>query len=160
MSRVRVILGQQRSEMSGVEGEYKARCVLGGHDFRTTDGRPARELFQEVSGSPSAMNSSRGVLGAGALLGDQVSVRDAESAYIQASINKPGRPQTWVKLPRDLHPAEWCKNGACIYQEPVVFLDEAFYGHPESGALWECHLSSRLKQNGWKPITEHPGLYR
>ena len=106
VTRVHAIMGQKNSEM-GVPGEFKARIVIGGNNMSSSDGRPAHELFQEVSGPPSAMSGTRGVLASAALMGNQITVRGAESAYIQASINKPGRPQTWIRLPRNLQPASW-----------------------------------------------------
>ena len=158
VTRVHTILGQKNSEM-GVPGEYKARIVIGGNNIDTSTGQPAHELFQEVSGPPSAMTSTRGVLAFAAMSGADVTVRDAESAYIQASINTPDRPQTWIRLPRNLQPAEWYVNGVCRYNDPVVLLDKALYGHPESGALWDAHLNAKLKKEQWAKVEGQPGLY-
>jgi hypothetical protein len=159
VTSIHTILGQKNSETAEEEGDYKGRVVVGGHRIGTSTGVPAHELFQAVSGPPSAMSSTRAVLGTAALKGSHVTVRDAEMAYIQASMNGPGRPQTWIRLPKNMHPNSWCKNGICIYKDPVVLLDKALYGHPESGALWEAHLRRILAKDGWEKIPNHPGLH-
>ena len=42
-------------------------------------------------------------------------------------------------------PPEWFpKDGNPVYSDPVAPLFKTFYGHPESGALWEKHLASIL----------------
>ena len=87
-------------------------------------------------------------------------MRDAAQAYIQASIVGPGRPATWVRLPRPMWPPEWLtKDGKPVYSDPVVPLPKALYGHPESGALWEKHLASILITLGWKKCESHPGIW-
>ena len=35
----------------------------------------------------------------------------------------------------------------------------ALYGHPESGALWDKHLSAILTRLGWVRQEVHPGLW-
>ena len=74
VTRVHAIMGQKNSEM-GVPGEFNARIVIGGNNMSSSDGRPAHELFQEVSGPPSAMSGTRGVLASAALTGNQITVR-------------------------------------------------------------------------------------
>ena len=87
-------------------------------------------------------------------------MRDAAQAYIQASIVGPGRPATWVRLPRSMWPPEWLtKDGKPIYSDPVVPLPKVLYGHPESGALWEKHLASILTELKWKKCDSHPGIW-
>ena len=56
-------------------------------------------------------------------------------------------------------PAWFDKDGKPIYADPVVPLLKALYGHPESGALWEKHLSSILITLGWKKCDSHPGIW-
>ena len=87
-------------------------------------------------------------------------MRDAAQAYIQASIVGPGRPATWVRLPRSMWPPEWfTKDRKPVYADTVVPLLKAIYGHPESGALWEKHLASILVTLGWKKCDSHPGIW-
>ena len=78
-------------------------------------------------------------------------VRDVAQAYIQASIVGPGRPATWVRLPRFMWPKEWFdKSGKPVYADPVVPFLKALYGHPESGALTSF---------GWQKCDSHPGIW-
>ena len=35
----------------------------------------------------------------------------------------------------------------------------ALYGHPESGAHWEQHLTDALKKLGGKPVEGHPSSF-
>ena len=106
------------------------------------------------------MASVRATLAIAALRGWRPMMRDAAQAYIQASIVGPGRPATWVRLPRYMWPPEWFdKDGKPIYADPVVPLLKALYGHPESGALWEKHLSFILITLGWKKCDSHPGIW-
>jgi hypothetical protein len=59
-----------------------------------------------------------------------------------------------------LQPACWFDaQGNSLWADPVVLLDKALYGHPESGALWEAHLEAKLKLDKWERIEGHPGLY-
>ena len=38
-------------------------------------------------------------------------------------------------------------------------FQRALYGHPESGAIWEQHLSSILEELGWERVAAHPGTW-
>ena len=70
---------------------------------------------------------------------------DAIQAYIQAIFT--GVP-TWLSLPRNRWPEHWSKE----FWQPMVPLVLALYGHPDSGGIWENHLSSRIGKEGWKQI--------
>ena len=51
-------------------------------------------------------------------------------------VGPPGRPATWVRLPRYMWPREcFDESGKHIYADPVVPLLKAHYGLPGSGAL-------------------------
>ena len=123
--------------------------IFSGNDVRTKTGTPAHELYNEVSAAPAAMSSARAALAMAAVRSWEASVRDAESAFLHASINKPGRPTCWVRLPNMWWPAEFhsstpASTGAPLYEDPVVKLDKALYGHPEASELWEGHFATRL----------------
>ena len=141
VARVFPILGVRNLESPGSE-EYKARAVLAGDRVSTKSGSPAHALYTETSAAPAAMSSARAAIATAAVRSWQVTVRDAESAFLQASINKPGRPTMWVRLPRMWWPAEWfdAQTGAPRFRDPVVQLERALYGHPEASALWEEHF--------------------
>ena len=120
----------------------------------------AHELFQELSQTPAAMGSVRAALGIAALQGHIPKVRDATQAYIQARTDGPDRPRTWARLPRQWWPAAWFDDsGKPLYEDPVVPLVRALYGHPESGALWDAHLGAISIDLGWTRMEVHPGLW-
>ena len=162
VGRIFSILGEKHAEKRVLETdkEFKARIVFAGNNIQTASGVAPHELFQEVSSAPAAMASVRATLAVGALRGWRPMMRDAAQAYIQASIVGPGRPATWVRLPKSMWPPEWfSKDGKPIYSDPVVPLLKALYGHPESGALWEKHLASILTEQKWNKCESHPGIW-
>ena len=75
-------------------------------------------------------------------------------AYIQAKLKG---PLCWVELPTDAWPPEiqyW------KFRRPVVRLDKALYGHPDSGTMWEQHCDKKVQEIGFKPIGgEWPSMY-
>ena len=160
--RVFTILGEKNAERHAPEGEreYKARVVFAGIAIQTASGVAPLELFQEVSSAPAAMTSIRAVLAASALRGWPAKARDAAQAYIQARIDNPVRPKTWVRLPESWWPTfRFMENGEPKYWDPVCPLQRALYGHPESGAIWEKHLASILGELGWERVAAHPGTW-
>ena len=157
VGRIFSIMGEKHAELRKPdnEKEYKARIVFAGNAIQTASGIAPHELFQEISSAPAAMASVRATLAIGALRGWRPMVRDAAQAYIQARIDKPGRPATWVRLPKSMWPGAWVGK----YTDPVVPLQKALYGHPESGALWEQHLSKILLNLSWQKVDAHPGMW-
>ena len=94
------------------------------------------ELFQEVSSASAAIASIRAVLAVPALRGWPTKASDVAQAYIQARIDNPGCPKTWVRLPKSWWPASgFTTNGEPKYWDPVCPLERALYGHPELGAI-------------------------
>ena len=169
------ILGQKHSEMAGAKPQdksstsstpdapYKGRIVMAGNNLQTGDGREAYTLFTEVSGPPATMTAARLGIATAALLGHSVTVRDAESAYIQARIDGEGRCPTFVRLPPWMMPDSWFVNQnrsmPCRFRDPVCRLRRALYGHPESGALWEKTLDEVVRKLGFKKVEAWPGTY-
>ena len=41
----------------------------------------------------------------------------------------------------------------------MCLLKKALYGHPESGAHWERHLSEAVAQIGGAPVDGHPSTF-
>ena len=106
------------------------------------------------------MATVRAALAVAALRGFKPKARDATQAFIQARIDGPGRPKTWVRLPKSWWPDSWYDTqGHPLYYDPVVPLNRALYGHPESGALWDKHFKDILRKLGWSKVESHPGLY-
>ena len=77
--------------------------------------------------------------------------------YIQARIDGPCRPRIWVRVPKTWWLASWfTENGEPPkYWDLVCPLQRALYGHLESGAIWERHLSSILEELGWGRVAAH-----
>lgn len=64
----------------------------------------------------------------------------AIQAYLQALLT--GVP-TWLSLPRNRWPKDWEKK--CW--QPMVPMLLALYGHPNSGGIWEQHISTAVRRN-------------
>ena len=160
--RIFAIMGEKHAERKSAPADrvYKARIVFAGNNIQTASGTAPHELYTEISQTPAAMNTVRAALAIAALRGFVPKVRDATQAYIQAVIDKAGRPRTWVRLPKAWWPAHWFDGqGVPLYYDPVVVLVRALYGHPESGALWDRHLRAILVKLQWRRVESHPGLY-
>lgn len=60
-------------------------------------------------------------------------------------------------LPTDAWPPEiqyW------KFRRPVVRLDKALHGHPDSGTMWKPHCDQKVQEIGFKPIGEEwPSMY-
>ena len=51
-------------------------------------------------------------------------------------------------MPRNRWPKEWGTK----FQDPVVPLRLALYGHPDSGGIWEKHCEDQLRTVGWVAV--------
>ena len=126
-------------------------------------GVQAHELFQEVSNAPACFAAARVGLAIGTMRGFTATLRDAESAYLQALMDTPTRTSTYVELPREWWPSTWFHYGAKRtepkYIRPHCRLLRALYGHPESGALWERTLQVIMGQEGWTTVPNHGGVF-
>ena len=129
-----MIMGQKNAELdTGRDIEdpncpYRARAVFQGSDVQTGDNTPAWMLYQEVGATPSSMASTQMFLACGALKGSRSTTRDARKAYIQSFIDKPGRPRTWLRLPKALWPKSWFNaDGVAKFHDQVVILKKALY---------------------------------
>ena len=111
-------------------------------------------FFQDLGNSPASFEASRWADFYGCLPGHAVKLADAIQAYIQAKLKG---PLCWVELPTDAWPPEiqyW------KFRRPVVRLDKALYGHPDSGTMWEQHCDKKVQEIGFKPIGEEwPSMY-
>lgn len=161
-----LIMGQKNAELVGQDGvsdedcPMKARAVFRGSVIHTGDGTPAHELFQEVGATPSNMVSCKTSLCCASAKGHIATQRDAEQAYIQSRIDTPGRPETWVRLPRDWWPPSWFnQDGSPKYVDPVCLLEKSLYGHPESGPLWDKKMCGIMKKLGYTKSSTSPGVF-
>ena len=132
--------------------KFKGRGVLLGNQVKNQHWEAA--FFQDLGNSPASFEASRWADFYGCLPGHAVKLADAIQAYIQAKLKG---PLCWVELPTDAWPPEvqyW------KFRRPVVRLDKALYGHPDSGTMWEQHCDKRVQEIGFKPIGEEwPSMY-
>ena len=122
--------------------KYKGRVVFEGCYVRDQTGNAA--IFADLSSAPATMQVGKIADFYGSLLGHDCQQADAKSAYTQAKL---GGTPTWVRLPKNKWPPEWFDaRGTPLYDDPVVPLDLALYGHPDAGGYWERHCSEKLKK--------------
>ena len=121
--------------------------------MRTKTGTSASDLFEETSNAPASFAATRAAIAVAAMQGFNASLRDAETAYLQAVIDTPTRTPTFVELLREWWPDSWFTDGALRqipkYDRPHCRLLRALYGHPEAGALWEARLDEIMIKLGW-----------
>ena len=132
--------------------KFKGRGVLLCNQVKNQHWEAA--FFQDLGNSPASFEASRWADFYGCLPGHAVKLADAIQAYIQAKLKG---PLCWVELPTDAWPPEiqyW------KFRRPVVRLDKALYGHPDSGTMWEQHCDKKVQEIGFKPIGEEwPSMY-
>ena len=132
--------------------KFKGRGVLLGNQVKNQHWEAP--FFQDLGNSPASFEASRWADFFGCLPGHSVKLADAIQAYIQAKLKG---PLCWVELPTDAWPPEiqyW------KFRRPVVRLDKALYGHPDSGTMWEQHCDKKVQEIGFKPIGEEwPSMY-
>ena len=88
----------------------------------------------------------------GLLPGHSAEIVDAEQAYTQSTSC---RIETWVRLPTGRWPASWIRR----FRDPVVRLQVAVYGRPDSGGYWEHVRDTHLKKVGFIPATDWRGCF-
>ena len=99
-------------------------------------------IFQELASQPATLEASCAVDAYGCIEGHTIEQADAEQAYVQAVVK--GTP-TYVRIPKHQWPASW--EGM---HDPVVPLELALYGHPESGVYWERKPIQSIRKEGSK----------
>ena len=120
----------------------EGRSVFQGN--RVSDEHNDHAIFSELGSSPASMEAAKIIDVFGSQPGYSKQQADAKQAYTQALFKG---VETWVRLPRNRWPKEW--KG---FQDPVVPLMLALYGHPDSGGIWEKHCEDQLKTVGWTPV--------
>ena len=159
-----IIMGSKNAELINTPqadlAMIKARAVFQGSNVKTGDGTPAHLLYQEVGATPSNLATVHCAIGAGVLKGSWATTRDVQQAYIQSEIDLPGRPRTWIRLPKYLWPKSWFNSdGSPKYVDPVCILRKSLYGHPESGAIWDKKLHKIMKGLGYDTVEGCPGFF-
>ena len=131
--------------------KYKGRICFRGDAVR--DAHNVAAVFQELSASPTSIQSANANIAYGLLPGNESQTSDAPKAYCQSLLK--GRAPTWVAIPRELWHTSWRGK----YKRPCCKLLKALYGHPESGAHWEAHLTEAIVAAGGKEIFGHPSSF-
>ena len=129
---------------------HKGRFVFEGCHVRDEFGQAAE--FAEMSSSPATLEAFKLVDVVASLPGNSGQKADAEQAYVQTRL---GGTPTWLRLPRDRWPTGWDKR----FHDPVVPMELALYGHPDSGGYWEEHCHAALLDAGFRPVPEWPSMY-
>ena len=151
MARVHGICFEKNYQLSedNPGRKFKGRGVLLGNQVKNQHWEAA--FFQDLGNSPASFEASRWADFYGCLPGHAVKLADAIQAYIQAKLKG---PLCWVELPTDAWPPEiQCWK----FRRPVVRLDKALYGHPDSGTMWEQHVTRKSKKLVLNPL-ERNGL--
>ena len=163
LGRAFQILGVKGEELAENEQSWKARIVFQGSNVRTKSGTPATDLYEEISNAPASFAAARAALGVASLRGFQGTLRDAESAYLQALLDAPTRTPAFVELPEEWWPDSWYHDGSKRskpkFVRPHCRLLRALYGHPEAGALWEKTLQTIMTELGWRNLQGHGGVF-
>ena len=145
------IAGEKFAEMAEIYRKIKGRIVYRGDTGKDEYGAAA--MYQNMSASPTSVQGLNACLAYGEIPGHTTTTADAIKAYVQALLKS--KYATWIELPPELRPTWWRDN----FVRPVVALIKSLYGHPESGAHWENHLHSILKDMGGVVSDEFPGNY-
>ena len=131
--------------------KYKGRICFRGDSVKDATGAAA--VFQELSASPTSIQTANANIAYGLLPGHSSQTSDAPKAYCQSLLK--GRAPTWVCVPRELWESSWRGK----YRRPCCLLRKALYGHPESGAHWEDHLTEAIVAAGGVEIQGHPSSF-
>ena len=123
--------------------KYKGRsCFQGNNVF---DENSDYAIFSEMSSSPASMEAAKILDAFGSQPGYSKEQADARQAYTQAAFT--GVP-TWLRLPKDRWPKGWKGK----YNDPLVPMLLALYGHPDSGGIWEAYFEKQIGKKGWQSV--------
>ena len=111
--------------------------------------------MEGLGSAPPSMEDSR-VLDASSLQpGYEVTVSDADSAYLQAFCDS--AVEVWVELPYEYWEDSWKTDPNLV--RPMVRLVLALYGHADSGGYWERKSYGDLAECGWIVAPERRGVF-
>jgi hypothetical protein len=128
IGRIFDILVEKNSELdiNDPNRKFKGRVVFEGCYVKDEDNNWA--IFSEIASCPASMEASRSADAYGLLPGHSIQIADGESAYTQAKL---GGDLTYIRIPKERWPEAWNKK----YNDPVVPLILALYGHPDAGGF-------------------------
>ena len=95
------ILGVKGEELGDALEQWKARIALHGSNVQTKPDTSAADLFEEVSNAPASFAVARAARAVAAMKGFTGTLRDAETAYLQALMDTPTRTPTFFELPKE-----------------------------------------------------------
>ena len=95
---VHPVMYQKNSE-NPEQASLRVRIVFTAPRAKTSSGLDPHTIYQEISSAPVTFQAARATRAVGAVRGFRESTRDAESAYLQASLKRKGSPRTFVALP-------------------------------------------------------------
>ena len=139
-------------DVGDVNRKFKGRVVFEGCFVRDESNNWA--IFAEIASCPATMEACKAADANGLFEGNDVQCADGESAHTQAKLKG---ATTWIRLPEERWPDSWWidkANKVKRYDDPVVPLVLALYGHPDAGGYWEKHCEAALKNIGFTPIAE------
>ena len=131
---------------------YKGRICYRGDATRDEYGAIA--IHQDLSSSPTTIQGANANIAYGAAPGNGTSTADAVRAYVQALLKS--LVETWVHIPYELWPKDGSWRGM---RRPMCRLIKALYGHPESGAHWEAHLTEAVVGLGGTEVWNFPSTF-
>jgi len=131
--------------------KFKGRICFRGDNVKDETGAAA--VFQDLNAAPTAIQAVNANMAYGCFPGNKSTTCDAVRAYVQALLKS--KHKTWVRIPKELWPPSWKGR----FTAPMCLLDKALYGHPESGAHWEIHLTEAITAMGGVAIAEHPSNF-
>lgn len=141
-----IILGIKSSERAEQYWRWKARLVGDGH--RILDGHGVHVRPRKAHIAPASLISIRCcVFFSLTQPGGVVYSGDAENAFLRSVL--PGPAVVWVALEDLVRPPSFKK-----YKLPVIPLERALYGHPESGEAWNVVVEKGCIELGWKHIID------
>ena len=147
----------KHAELDVALQKYKGRCVFRGDNVKDQDGTYA--VFSEQGTSASHIAAAKFIDAVARFPGNSGEDADATGAYTQVSLESMTDVfpvPTWIRLPKYRQPKWWRDK----FDNPVVPLKVALYGHPLAGLLWEKHCVRQLRKLGWKPVEGWECLYK
>ena len=136
------------AELEEAFHKLKGRVVFRGDSAKDEYGLAA--VYQNLTASPTSIAAANANLAWGMVPGNKTSSADAVKAYVQSKLKS--KFPTWIMIPKELHPPHWKGK----YRRPACRLEKSLYGHPESGAHWEAHLTKIVWELGGGTCTGTP----
>lgn len=127
--------------MTQEENNYRVVC----RGNNATDQKWEWAICQDLQPNPASMQAGKVVDCYAWCPAHGCQQSDAEQAHVQAWLKG---AETWIPLPREAWPPEWFyEDGTPMYEQPVIRLLRALYGHPGAGTFWEQHCDEVIEKD-------------